>query len=526
MNQEAEERISIFKAEIKEKLYIAQELIKQKKDPSSVMKEIWNLSKKKFIEQVNFDSNLKEYEGIIFTIGFSPEPIILNIISIKPKCAYFIYTKDSEPVLDQIIEEANLKPSQYKREIMPRISAAASYNQVKQGLKFLIDDKGINKEKIALDPTGGTKIMSVGCGIAASIFNLDILYVNNQKYNSKLRRPEPGSEILISIPNPFDIYQDDKIIDGLMHLQTLHFSHAKETFYTIRQSSTNPLLPQLLALISEILYYWDKIDYFNALNSINKARKIIDQYQMKIPAIKEDLIKAIKDWEDYLKIITEKIENNELEVEKISSLLIYDIKANADREFYNQNYNSAALKYYRDIEMINQFILFNEYNINTQEPKIDDLPQKIKDYILKKGKEKEKERKGEAEKLTIQEHILFQYNEIWKKIYNKFYPNKEIKEREILPRRLGLVAGIIFRYIFGDSSIEMDFILRVIQIIESRNKSIFAHGIQSINKKNCQKLKKINEDMINKIDIDENLKNKVFSEKKLVTLANSIIKII
>jgi len=507
-----ENQISNLNSKIREDLFQTNQLIKEGKEISSLMDEIWEFSKDKFRLEAERNNMLGKYDGIIFTIGFSPEPIILNILAMEPKCVYFIYTKESEKILNRIIKETKLKPSQYKREEMRRISAAESYNQVKEGIKFLSEQKKIRKNKIALDPTGGTKIMSVGCGIAASIFNLDILYVNNQKYNPELRRPEPGSEILINIPNPFDIYQDDKIIEGLNYLKILNFSHARTTFYKIKNSSSNPLLPKLLAVISDILYSWDMIDHGDAIKSVNKARKIITQMRTKLTPIRTKLLDLLDSWQSYLEEIHIQIKDSKKELEKISPLLIYDIKKNADREFNNLAYNNAALKYYRDIEMINQYILLENYNINTQEPAYTDIPQKTIDYL--------KENTEHQSTTNLPDIILNRYNEIWKKIYDKIYPEQEFKKREILPRKIGLVAGIIFRLILGDISIDFDFVIKTLQSVENRNSSIFAHGIESINKKNCERLKKINEKMIKEIEIDHVWKNKVFSYKDLERLSD------
>ena len=201
--------------------------------------------------------------------------------------------------------------------------------------------------------------MSVGCGIAASVFNIDILYVNNRRYNPELRCPEPGSEVLITVRNPFEIHQDDKLIEGLNFLQNLNFINAKNVFNTVKLLSSEPLFPELLSNIADILHYWDLIDYSTALKIIKKTKTLLNKMNKKLGSVQKKINNQLNSWEEYLKSIYNDIESGVNEVEKISPLLIFDIKKNADREFYNFNYNNAALKYYRTIEMINQYILFN-----------------------------------------------------------------------------------------------------------------------------------------------------------------------
>ncbi|MHA1325159.1 MAG: hypothetical protein ACTSRL_20395, partial [Candidatus Helarchaeota archaeon] len=69
---------------------------------------IWEKSKEKFrraIEVKLKNKEVKPYRGIIFTIGFSKEPIILNILGFRPDFCYFIHSRQSEKVIDSIIAE-------------------------------------------------------------------------------------------------------------------------------------------------------------------------------------------------------------------------------------------------------------------------------------------------------------------------------------------------------------------------------------------------------------------------------------
>ncbi len=215
MSKDFKEKIEMLNSEIENWLNFISNEKKPKERLKPIEDKVWELSKEKFILQTRLNRNFKKYKGIIFTVGFTPEPIILNILANDPQAVYFINTKESVKYIDRIIEETNLKPSQYMRGTMPKDSVLASFRLVKQGLHYLIEEKGINKNDISLDPTGGTKIMSVGCGLATSIMDLDILYISNDKYNSILRRPEPGSEKLKNIHDLKNILLGDKLIEDI-----------------------------------------------------------------------------------------------------------------------------------------------------------------------------------------------------------------------------------------------------------------------------------------------------------------------
>ncbi len=247
------EEIRMLKSQIVRKLSLISELKSQNKDFKPIIKEIWKLSKKKFVLQSRSDSNFRRYKGLIFTVGLTPEPIILNIIASEPEAVYFIYTEESEKFIDTIIEETNLKPSQYKRGKIPKDSIITAFRLIKEGLNFLCEDKRIKKLDIALDPTGGTKIMSVGCGVASSIMDLDILYVSNTKYNVMLRRPEPGSEKLVNLPNLQSVLLGDKLIEDL-NISRDTIEKISEYFKDITSTHIVLLIKKTGELLSEIRY--------------------------------------------------------------------------------------------------------------------------------------------------------------------------------------------------------------------------------------------------------------------------------
>ena len=114
--------------------------------------EIWEITKSLFILKNQIPDDHR-YQGLIFSVGFSKEPIILNIISQRPQSVYFLYTANTERVLDAIIAETGLRPSQFEKHSMQKTSAAGAYVGVKNGLTYLQEKKSIPHSKIALDPT-------------------------------------------------------------------------------------------------------------------------------------------------------------------------------------------------------------------------------------------------------------------------------------------------------------------------------------------------------------------------------------
>jgi len=258
MESSRKDRINILKSEIKDQLEQKAELLKMDKDTSSLDSELWEKSKEVYTLKAQEKGDLK-FEGLIFTVGLTPKPIILNILAVRPRYVYFICTHKSREQLNRIKRETGLEEDQFKVVIMEKDTMYRSFSLVKVGLQYLHEQNGVEYDKIAMDITGGTKMMSAGCGIAASKFNIDILYASNDQYDPDKRVPTPGTEKILVIPNPVKTEQIKAVKpDNTISIEpvTIFISYAtKDTdLFKIRH------IAELLAKYEEIqdVIYWEE----------------------------------------------------------------------------------------------------------------------------------------------------------------------------------------------------------------------------------------------------------------------------
>jgi len=472
-----------------------------KEQQEQVERKIWQISKDKFkmdITEKIANKVVKHYQGIIFTIGFSKEPIILNILGFNPDHCYFIHSKDSERILNDITEETGLKPTNFQKKMLDKSSAAEAYNAVKEGIKYLIFEKGLREEEIALDPTGGTKAMSVGCGIATNSYNIDLLYVDNTDYDQDLRRPRPGSEQLVNVTNPFRIYYDDKVLDGLKLLQNYSFEAARKYFLDAEGNARNDDIPKILKMIAIGLHLWDLFDHQKAHKNLSDALSFINRYH-KLASLKPYLEK----WLQYLDKISR--------ASGVVKEEIIDIYFNGKRMLEREQYDNAAMRYYRTIEMINQDILKLAYNLESQHA---DYSQLTSDFLKVQCK---KENKDQIQLL------LERYNEIWLQIFEKRGEKNLFKPTSLLPLKIGLMNGLILRLSLKDPDLDFDFLFRIHNAIDTRNNSILAHGTKPTTKTNCEELERICKQIINpvihKIDFDKNF---IFDKTQLAQISERV----
>ncbi|TXT67217.1 MAG: hypothetical protein BAJALOKI1v1_150016 [Promethearchaeota archaeon] len=203
--------IAEFEAKLKEKYEHLKKSRPKAAEKEKLMNELWELTKEKFVLETKNINDFKSYEGMIFTVGFTSKPLVLNILATNPKAIFFIYTQESEQTVNEVVDKLNLKSSQFKREIIKKDSFELAVDLVGMGLSYLHKEKGIDLNNIGLDITGGTKIMSVACGLGTFSFGPDgpdLFYVTHDEYDAELRIPVPGTERLIIVKNPMKEWCD------------------------------------------------------------------------------------------------------------------------------------------------------------------------------------------------------------------------------------------------------------------------------------------------------------------------------
>ena len=81
---------------------------------------------------VNKHSPEKKYDGLILTVGFSPQPLILSINAINPERIAFLYTSETEKFIEQIQDQTEHDSNQIDLLNIDGQDAARVFN----GLEF------------------------------------------------------------------------------------------------------------------------------------------------------------------------------------------------------------------------------------------------------------------------------------------------------------------------------------------------------------------------------------------------------
>jgi len=330
---------------------------------------------KEIVKERTVEDEIGNYKGLILTTGFSPEPLILTITALEPEKVFLLYTKDSERYLNRIVEESSLLPAQIDRAVIDRSDGLDVYEKVK--------DKWAewSFDRMAIDITGGTKVMVSGVAVAGAFLkNVDLLYVDS-KFGWILKKSYPGSERIVRLGNPFDVFGDLEEKEGIQLFRGYNYAACERVFGKLSGLSRDPRQFKYELVLSQGYGAWDLFDFSKAYSKINEAIKTAKQYGIRYDgklAEQLGILKILRKSQgtDFFSLIKD---NN------FANHLVVDIFCNAERRFEQGRYDDAIIRLYRILELLAQHRLacsgIDTGNVRIKEPKVkadfEDITEKI-----------------------------------------------------------------------------------------------------------------------------------------------------
>lgn len=330
---------------------------------------------KEIVKERAVEDKISNYKSLILTTGFSPEPLILTITALEPEKVFFLYTKDSERYLNRIVEDSRLLPAQIDRAEIDRSDGLDVYEKVKN--KWAEWDF----DRIAIDVTGGTKVMVSGAAVAGAFLkNVDLLYVDS-KFGWILGKSYPGSERIIRLGNPFDIFGDLEEKEGIELFKCYNYTACVRIFGKLSGLSRDPRQFTYELILSQGYGAWDLFDFSTAYSKINEAIKTAKRYGIRYDvklAEQLEILKILKKspGTDFFSLIKDN---------SFANHLVVDIFCNAERRFEQGRYDDAIIRLYRILELLAQHRLacrgIDTGNVSIKEPKVkadfEDVTEKI-----------------------------------------------------------------------------------------------------------------------------------------------------
>ena len=422
----------------------------------------------------------KEYEGLILPVGFSPEPLILSILAIKPKRVGLLYTPETEKLLPRIQDETALTLDQLDKREIDGSSTVAVYEVIME-----LYEKWGRPANIAVDITGGKKSMVGGAAMAGAALGADIYYVDNT--SSTLGKPEPGSEYLSRLDNPYTVFGDLEA-EKAKDLYNRHdYAGAQRIFNQLEGQvgdANKAKVYEAYGLLCATYEAWDNLNIGSAKENSRQLLGILKQFSAQTGLDPLHNFQQILVEQEQALACLDNIFNDEQLALSIPSgfHFAFMLYHNALRREQQGKLDTACLILYRLLEWIEQHRLA-QHSINTSQP----------DYS-KSG--------------MAPDQLLERYQQKRKQVYK----NKNVHMTS-LPDRIALVDGFLVLDALGDNIVEGLNWNAFRGQVEMRNRSVYAHGMSKINPKSFKAFKSTVEGRFRKAQEIAGIDADIFSEQ-------------
>ncbi len=408
-------------------------------------------------EQANYP---QPYTNLILPVGFSPEPLILSILILRPDKVYLLYTQDSAKYLDRIVSESGLKISQIDKDEILETNVPAIYQKVKA-----IYERWGKPSRIAVDISGGKKSMVGGCALAGSLIGADLFYVDS-KFISALRKPEPGSEKLVILANPYDVFGDLKLERARELYAQLDYIGAQRILDELQHQTSSPELYDSRVLLCESYAAWDDWKIDSSLDKMRQAISRIERYAHANPAtpLNDRLVRlkpqlsVLENLDQALQLFNQEDKEGDKVMEMLATPDLYlammaTLYNGATRQEAKRKLDVAALLWYRLIELIGQQRL-SFHGIKTSQPDYSNLPSDLLDK--------------------------------YKSVYSTLFKGTKVDH---LPNPISLLSGYILLSALKDQLVEDLKLTELRGKVDARDQGIFAHGFKPLTEGEYNKFK-------------------------------------
>ena len=451
-----------------------------------------------FVEKSKHLLEQKQYDGLILTVGRSPEPQILALRAIAEESTQIglLYRQAAGDSLNRICKRMGWTPHDSNSRACI-ISGSDTIEIYKEIMNFYT--KWGKPKNIAVGITGGKKVMSSAAAMAGAILGADLYYVDTDTKN-KFNKPVPGSEYLRLVDNPYAVFGDFEADKAKEFFRRHDYAGAQRIFNELTQQIkdlSKLMIYQAYGHLCEAYHAWDNFNVQRAAKELSELLDILDQFGKSTEL--GDLYKfksRLEDQKNALDCLIPFVNNprNETGVPCKSSdrfHFAFTVYHSAVRRAEQEKYDLACLLLYRLLEWIGQCQL-DKYNIDTDAkthnyPKAGQLCVPIK---------------------TCAE-ILNEYSQKHKKVMPPDSPAKTY-----LPvGPLGLVDMYLLLHALDDDIVKDFPWEEFIKEIETRNKSISIHGRRVVNSKGFGNFHKTIERIFKKAREFENIDASEFRER-------------
>lgn len=324
----------------------------------------------------------KKTQAMIISVGGTPQPLVTSIEHHCPPYVCFFASQGTYDIITQVKESLGERTNEitFEVEIVDNENDLVEcYNKGRNAISRPAR-RGIPKEGVIVDYTGGTKNMSVALALAAIDAGYGFSYVGgDRRTKGGVGIVETGHERVYTHVNPWDFMalKERRRVSELFN--TFQFKAAMELLRDLSENaSTMRSTYRFLTFLAEGYYFWDLFRHAEARGRFEKVR-FDDLLESSDPGVRQ-IAQDTRSLLDFLEKLIQCSDRGK----KPCRPMIFDLIANADRRYEEGKIDDAILRLYRVVEMLAQERLLVGYGIDTGNVLPEQIPEPIRDRFCER----------------------------------------------------------------------------------------------------------------------------------------------
>ncbi len=405
---------------------------------------------------------------LISVAGFSPETTIVTTGVFRPEQVLVISSGPAYEMIDVIgdfVRTLGLRASQFHHEPCNPTDLSL-FEIICRRVKAHRQARGSrpNEDREAetlIDITGGKKVMSAGAALAAGELDLRICYIDNE-YDQQRRTAIPGTEAIVLLESPYLLYGGTEIRRANHDFDMGAFEAAGARYAALAERLNEPATARFLRELSIFYNAWRNLD----IEGIKRALPAIEvRLADSTPTARANRARL----ETQLAFV-QRLVAGERSARIMTLFLLGEANLEADR------YDFSALLFYRTIEasiasrLEHQFpgFLCEKPDYTKINPDVEEL----------------------AKQFAVATREVF-----GKPDASEDPESTEAEKHPELPRKVGCLDGALLLRVTKDDLLDQaklgdpKALSRLGNLTTTRNRSILAHGYESVTEKSCNALR-------------------------------------
>ena len=312
-----------------------------------------------------------DWQGIVASIGGTPEPIVKALLARRPTHALLVVSQASAAeVEDRIVpqlERAGYRPQYQKALVSDPQVLGSCYQEIRVRIARWLGEVGLDPGRVYVDITGGTKVMSAALALAAVEYFSDFSDVGGDAREEVTGRVLSGGEQVIRSANPWDTYavRDLERANGLLRAYQADtagevFRGAAQKCAGFRKRSLNAF-----AALADALGRSDRFEFGEAVRIFNPKRNDLEF------SLDDALFGQLADLCGHWEAVRDEV-GEEKRTPGRATLL--ELWANAARRAEQGRYDDAVGRIYRAVELRAQQLVRDAFGGELGQVAVDAIP--------------------------------------------------------------------------------------------------------------------------------------------------------